>query len=126
MGCGRSGGDRPCLVQVGIFGTHLTLFRISPKLPEYLPRTLARVHAHQRTYPCALVEWFSAIGDDPNEDTSMWIVEPDLDIDGNHATSVIHLESIVRAAHLIPVYGEEFLPPHAVDPSNHHAHWLAF
>ncbi|ETW86550.1 hypothetical protein HETIRDRAFT_307777 [Heterobasidion irregulare TC 32-1] len=104
-------------------------------------RLFFRFRFHGRTYPCALVEWFSAIGDDPDEDTGMWIVEPDLDIDGNHATSVIHLESIVRAAHLIPVYGEEFLPPHAVDPSSaldayaayfvnkfvdHHAHWLAF
>ncbi|ETW76573.1 hypothetical protein HETIRDRAFT_328778, partial [Heterobasidion irregulare TC 32-1] len=47
-GYGRSGGDRPCSVQVGIFGTRLTLFGISPKLPKYLPWTLARVHAHQR------------------------------------------------------------------------------
>ncbi|ETW77871.1 hypothetical protein HETIRDRAFT_429071 [Heterobasidion irregulare TC 32-1] len=38
--------DRPCSVKVGVFGTCLALFGISPKLPESLPRTLARVHAH--------------------------------------------------------------------------------
>ncbi|ETW85589.1 hypothetical protein HETIRDRAFT_309333, partial [Heterobasidion irregulare TC 32-1] len=44
--CHRLGRDRPCLVIVGVFGTCLVLFGISPKLPKYLPRTLAWVHAH--------------------------------------------------------------------------------
>ena len=48
VGCGRSGRDRLCSVIVGVFGTRLALFGISPKLPEYLPRTLAWVHAHHR------------------------------------------------------------------------------
>ena len=48
VGCGRSGRDRLCSVIVGVFGTRLALFGISPKLPEYLPRTLARVHAHHQ------------------------------------------------------------------------------
>ena len=48
VACSRSGRDRPCSVRVGIFGTYLALFGISPKLPGYLPRTLVRVHAHQR------------------------------------------------------------------------------
>ncbi|ETW78208.1 hypothetical protein HETIRDRAFT_429265 [Heterobasidion irregulare TC 32-1] len=34
--------------KVSVFGTCRALFGISPKLPEYLPLTLARVHAHQR------------------------------------------------------------------------------
>jgi hypothetical protein len=29
--------------------------------------------------PCALVTWFSAIGDEPCPDVGMWMVEPDLD-----------------------------------------------
>ncbi|ETW76492.1 hypothetical protein HETIRDRAFT_328895, partial [Heterobasidion irregulare TC 32-1] len=45
-GCHQSGEDQPCLVQVGIFSTRLALFGISPKLPEYLSRTLAQVHAY--------------------------------------------------------------------------------
>ncbi|ETW76512.1 hypothetical protein HETIRDRAFT_328857, partial [Heterobasidion irregulare TC 32-1] len=51
-GCGQSGGDQLCLVQVGIFSTHLVLFSISPKLPDYLSRTLAWVHAHQHERDC--------------------------------------------------------------------------
>jgi hypothetical protein len=30
------------------------------------------------TYPCALVTWFSTIGDEPCPDVDMWMVEPDL------------------------------------------------
>ncbi|ETW85596.1 hypothetical protein HETIRDRAFT_310015 [Heterobasidion irregulare TC 32-1] len=45
-GCGQSGENRLCSVQVSVFGTHLVLFSISPKLPKYLSWTLAQVHAH--------------------------------------------------------------------------------
>lgn len=62
------------------------------------------------TYPCALVQWYSRVGDEPNEDTGMWIVEPDLNEDGSFRESIIHLDTILRAAHLIGVYGEDFLP----------------
>ncbi|ETW78547.1 hypothetical protein HETIRDRAFT_324808 [Heterobasidion irregulare TC 32-1] len=48
VACCWSGKNRPCSVKVGIFGTCRVLFSISPKLPEYLPQTLAWVHAHQR------------------------------------------------------------------------------
>jgi hypothetical protein len=60
-------------------------------------------------YPCALVHWMSRIGDEPNEDTGMWVVEPDFNADGSRFVSVIHLDAIFRAAHLIPVYGTGFV-----------------
>lgn len=62
-------------------------------------------------YPCALVQWFVPFGDEPCEDTGMWVVVPDLDADGRRITSVIHLDCILRGAHLIGVYGAEELPP---------------
>jgi hypothetical protein len=61
-------------------------------------------------YPCALVRWFSRMGDSPNSNTGMWTVEPDtLDDDGEILTSIIHLDTIVRAAQLLPVFGHEFV-----------------
>ena len=62
-------------------------------------------------YPCALIHWFEAIDDVPDEDTGMWIVEPEFlyDSDEPHL-SVIHVDSILRAAHLIPVYGSTMIP----------------
>jgi hypothetical protein len=61
-------------------------------------------------YPCALVRWFSRIGDEPDEDSGMWMVQPDSNADGSPSMAVIHLDTVVRAAHLIGVYGDHFLP----------------
>ena len=61
-------------------------------------------------YPCALVQWFTSIGDEPCKSTGMWKVQHEYDEYGNHLVGVIHLDSILRAAHLIPIYGEEFIP----------------
>lgn len=55
-------------------------------------------------YPCALVQWFSRIGDEADEDTGMWIIKPDPTL------SVVHLDTILRAAHLIGVYGTQVMP----------------
>ena len=62
------------------------------------------------TFPCALVHWFSRLGNSHNEHTGMWIVEPDLAEDGTPIASVIHLDTIFRAAHLMPVYGNDAVP----------------
>ncbi|OSX55713.1 hypothetical protein POSPLADRAFT_1117085, partial [Postia placenta MAD-698-R-SB12] len=43
----------------------------------------------QVKYPCALVEWFSPVSQEPDDDTGMWIVEPDFDEDGRRSVSVI-------------------------------------
>jgi hypothetical protein len=40
----------------------------------------------------------------------MWVVEPDVDANGLPAMSIIHLDMIVRAAHLLGVFGSAFLP----------------
>ena len=61
-------------------------------------------------YPCALIQWYSHDDDGPDEDTGMWVVEPDSLPDGSASTAVIHLDSILRAAHLIPVYGQDTIP----------------
>jgi hypothetical protein len=65
-----------------------------------------------KKYSCALVQWFSPIGDAPCKDTGMWIAEPDLDHNGIPVEAVIHVDCILRGALLIPVYGEEFLLRH--------------
>ena len=58
-------------------------------------------------YPCALVEWFKRLGPDPV--TGMWVVCPDR-TRGRRDRTVIHLDSFLRAAHLIPVYGNQKIP----------------
>ncbi|KDQ05944.1 hypothetical protein BOTBODRAFT_60809 [Botryobasidium botryosum FD-172 SS1] len=66
------------------------------------------VHS-SKTYPCALVEWFTTVGDSPDTDTGMWLVEPEYE-EGDRAISVIHLDSVIRNAHLLPFFGPNFLP----------------
>ena len=61
-------------------------------------------------YPCALVHWFSRVGESADEDVGMWIVEPDFDVDGRPKAAVLHLDTFVRAAHLIGINGKNFLP----------------
>ncbi|KAJ7246229.1 hypothetical protein C8J57DRAFT_1523787 [Mycena rebaudengoi] len=91
-------------------------------------------------YPCALVTWFSAIGDEPCPDVGMWMVEPDLDANGEREMSIIHLDTVLRAAHLIPIYGDEPVSRHfkhtqSLDLfaafyinkyADHHSHEIAF
>ena len=68
-------------------------------------------------YPCALVNWFSPVDNVPDDLTGMWVVSPELEDDDMYL-SVIHVESILRAAHLIPCYGIDFVADYAdIDPS---------
>ena len=62
------------------------------------------------TYPCALVNWFSQYGVSPCGDTGLWRVLPDRDRAGQWAASIIHIDTILRAAHLIGVCGSQSLP----------------
>jgi hypothetical protein len=61
-------------------------------------------------YPCALVHWFSHVGQSADPGMGMWTVEPDVMDDGAPLAAVIHLDTIIRAAHLLPVFKKEFVP----------------
>ena len=103
------------------------------------------------TYPCALIQWLVPASDAVDDETGMWIVEPEYldngDSDSELASephlSVIHIDSLVRAAHLIPVFGDSTIVPeyHELEPSetlnnfmlfyvnkfiDYHAHEIAF
>ena len=85
---------------------------------------------------CALVEWFLAVDDEPDEETGLWVVEPDLDVDGACVLDVIDARTIFFSVHLIPVFGGQPIPPYmkssdALDSyrayyvnryTDHHAH----
>ncbi len=60
-------------------------------------------------YPCALVRWFLPVGDEPDDLTGMWVVEPDYTADGSSLYGVVHLDTILRAAHLILVFGDAII-----------------
>jgi hypothetical protein len=60
-------------------------------------------------YPCALVEWFDRVGCDAV--TGMWVVCPGT-TDGirDDSRTVVHLDSLLQGAHLIPIYGDDKMP----------------
>ncbi|KAG2056601.1 hypothetical protein BDR06DRAFT_981315 [Suillus hirtellus] len=53
-------------------------------------------------YSYALVHWFETIGDQPCPNT-------EFDVNGQCLISVVHLDTILHPAHLIPVYGNHFV-----------------
>ena len=60
--------------------------------------------------PCALVDWFVP-QEEPDEDTGLWVVEPEFEGNGrDRSLAIIHLDCVARAAHLLPIYGPLFLP----------------
>lgn len=69
---------------------------------------LSFVH-HRTRYDCALIHWFDVVGEEPDELTGMWVVEPDMNADGTPHVSIIHIDTILRAAHLIPVYSNDII-----------------
>jgi hypothetical protein len=62
----------------------------------------------RKRHSCALVEWFIP-GDEPDEDTGMWVVRPAFH-SGRRKLAIVHLDCIARAAHLLPVFGSSFIP----------------
>ncbi|KAJ7600215.1 hypothetical protein C8J56DRAFT_999638 [Mycena floridula] len=67
-------------------------------------------HNHVR-YPCALIEWFKKRGARPDADVGMWIVDYESKGRvGSHVFTVIHLDTIFRAVHLVPVFGTRSIP----------------
>lgn len=64
---------------------------------------------HDITYPCALVDRFKRVGRCPDPVTGMWKVQPEI-VRSRRIQSIVHTETILRNVHLIPVFGEGFIP----------------
>ncbi|KAI5987805.1 hypothetical protein EDC04DRAFT_2873317 [Pisolithus marmoratus] len=60
-------------------------------------------------YPSAIMQWFDCVGDAPNETTGMWMVWPSFIQNHQHNLAIIHVDSTFHAAHLIPIYGQDFM-----------------
>jgi hypothetical protein len=116
-----------------------------PELPGFRGLHVARVRLfftityEEIAYPCALVSWFLPIGDQPCPQTGMWMVKPEVE-SGDRPLQVIHVDSILRSAHLLGIPGDNVIHPKlrhtmTLDVFNafyvnkyadHHAHELAF
>ncbi|KIO02648.1 hypothetical protein M404DRAFT_147771 [Pisolithus tinctorius Marx 270] len=66
--------------------------------------------SQSKHYPCAVVQWFDHVRDDPDLDMGMWIVCLALTANCHLATAVIHVDTIYRVAHLVPLYSTHPIP----------------
>ncbi|KAJ7671758.1 hypothetical protein B0H17DRAFT_1162102 [Mycena rosella] len=62
-----------------------------------------------KLYECALVHWLVPVGNAPDPDTGIWVVELERK-NGVPVAAIINLDAIARASHLISVYGTAALP----------------
>lgn len=94
-----------------------TVFVVTGDEPGMKGLDIARVHLifsveHRgKTYPCALIQWYSKLEDEPDSLTGMWRVSPDFDESGRPAREVISLDTIIRASHLLGDPDNRPLPP---------------
>jgi hypothetical protein len=66
-------------------------------------------------YPCALVHWYTTVGTERDGSTGLWVVEPEYIRQRYRHMSVIHLDSIVRAAHLLPRFPSNTQVPREIN-----------
>ncbi|TFK79473.1 hypothetical protein K466DRAFT_505488 [Polyporus arcularius HHB13444] len=91
------------------------LVQTNPDMAGLSGMTVARVRAFLSfvyegvRHPCALVEWFELEDVEPDPVTGMWVVKPERE-HGERVSAVIPVDSIVRACHLIGVYGRTKIP----------------
>jgi hypothetical protein len=58
----------------------------------------------EKMYQSALIHWFSRVGTELDGDMGLWVVKPEFNNDGRRHLAIIHVDSIYRCTHLIPVY----------------------
>ncbi|KAF8124235.1 hypothetical protein EV363DRAFT_1119660, partial [Boletus edulis] len=63
-------------------------------------------------YPCMVVHWYHQVGNEPVNDTRVWFVCPQFNLQHQHriSISIIYINTIYCATHLILVYGKHFIP----------------
>jgi hypothetical protein len=60
---------------------------------------------HGESFPCVLVHWWEIVGNEPDEDTGMWVATPQFTgLGAVPFLQFIHLDCVLRASHLLPVH----------------------
>ena len=78
-------------------------------------------------YPCAVICWFDCVDNAPSDNTSMWVVKPSVTAVRQPKFTVIHINSIFCAAHLIPVFlAAPQLLPEGIHPHCSYDHFCLF
>lgn len=65
---------------------------------------LLSINYLNKPIPCALVDWFVTEGNHPDPVMGMWVVKSQYTANNWSFSSIIHLDSVLRGIHLLPVY----------------------
>ncbi|KAG1764945.1 hypothetical protein EDD22DRAFT_978916 [Suillus occidentalis] len=81
-------------------------------------------------YLCAVVCWFDIIRDLSDPEMEIWVFRPAYNTNCAPTHTIIHVDTIYHAAHLIPIYSNQFLPLDIMlyvsyDYIDHHAFEIA-
>ncbi|KAF9779591.1 hypothetical protein BJ322DRAFT_1101760 [Thelephora terrestris] len=68
-----------------------------------------------KSFECTLVHEYCKAFTDPDPDNGLWIFEPDYSNDGYRIMSVVHLDSVIRAAHLLPAFKDDTPMPREIN-----------
>ena len=58
----------------------------------------------------ALIQWYSYLGDSPDEDTGMWAIKKERESNGLPIIDFIYIDAIVQSCQLLPIYGRGMIP----------------
>lgn len=108
----RGGGARRDCVFVNMGADHNEMDGLA------IARVLCFFSFKHRTsyFPCAAVHWYNHVLDGRHPDNGMYVVSPSTN-GGTADISIIHVDCILRTAHLILVYGPHFVP-RAISPND--------
>lgn len=67
-------------------------------------------YGKEKPFECALVHWYANHSAEPDKTTGMRALTASSFENGDIDLDVVHVDSIVRAAHLTPIYGPEPVP----------------
>ncbi|EDR13606.1 uncharacterized protein LACBIDRAFT_322663 [Laccaria bicolor S238N-H82] len=101
----------------GEYARYDTVFvETNPELPGMQGMIIGRVilffsfNFESCHHSCALIHWLVPVSDSPDAETGLWVVQPEFERNGHCSLQVVSLDSIARAAHLLPIFGSSPLP----------------
>ena len=93
------------------------ILNTEPDVPGMKGLDIARTYLffsfelRDESFLCALIHHFLKLFDEPDPDNGMWVIELDTDNYGYRVMSVVNIDCIVCATHLLPVFeGDAAIP----------------
>jgi hypothetical protein len=106
----KHGGKGPVVITLSL-SAQILLQRVCRVKVAFM-RLFFSFHHNLVKCPCALVDWYSHMSNSPDENAGMWMVEPvpvTEDDFSKSCAAILYLNTIVWAAHLIPVFDHRFV-----------------